>query len=116
MSSGIIIFSIFFFILALSRLDYALFFLIAALPAYLLRFSLFGIPSTLLEVMILFTFTVWFIKNWLPHFKDIFKKKTEKIPYPFSWEIILIIVLSFVATGIASFSLGALGIWKAYFF
>jgi len=113
---GIIIFLIFFTILALSRLDFALFFLIAALPAYLIRFSLFGIPSTVLEAMILITFVVWFFKDWLPHFKNLFKKKAEKIPYPFSWEIILLIVISFIATGIASFNLGALGIWKAYFF
>jgi len=113
---GIIIFIIFFFILALSRLDYALFFLIAALPSYLIRFSIFGIPATILEAMILITFAVWFFKNWLPHFRDLIKKRTGRIPYPFSWEIISLIILSFVATGVASFSLGALGIWKAYFF
>lgn len=112
----LIIFLILFLILALSRLDYALFFLIATLPAYLIRFSVFGIPSTVLEAMILITFTVWFFKNWLLHFRDLIKKRAERFPYPFSWEIISLLILSFVATGIASFSLGALGIWKAYFF
>lgn len=112
----IIIFIVFFLVLALSRIDYALFFLISALPAYLIRFSIFGIPSTVLEAMILITFAVWFFKDWLPHLRDIIKKRAERIPYPFSWEIILLIILSFIATGIASFNLGALGIWKAYFF
>ena len=76
---GIIFFLIFFFILALSRLDYALFFLITALPAYLIRFSIFGVPSTVLEVMILITFAVWFFKDWLPHFKNLLKKRAEKV-------------------------------------
>lgn len=110
------IFALFFLVLALIRLDYALFFLIFALPSYLVRFSVFGIPSTLLELMILITFGVWFLKKYLPNIKSLFKKNGEKIPYPFSWEIILLVIFSFVATGIASFSLGALGIWKAYFF
>jgi len=113
---GIIIFIIFFFILALSRLDYALFFLIAALPSYLIRFSIFGIPTTILEAMILITFSVWLFKRWLPYFRDLIKKRVNRAPYPFSWEIISLIILSFVATGVASFNLGALGIWKAYFF
>jgi len=116
MLTGIIIFSLIFLVLALWRVDYALFCLIAALPSYLIRFSVLGIPSTVLEVMILITFAVWFFKSWLPRLKSIFKRGAERIAYPFSWEIISLIVLSFIATGIASFSLGSLGIWKAYFF
>lgn len=116
MTTAIIIFSVFFLALALIRLDYALYFLIAALPAYLVRFSVLGIPSTLLEVMILTTFTVWFFKNWLPNYKEHKKNKTAKIPYPFTWEIIALVILSFVSIGISGFSTSALGIWKAYFF
>jgi O-antigen ligase len=93
-----------------------LFTLITALPAYLLRFSVFGVPSTFLEIMILTTFTVWFLKKWLPNLKGLFKKDSARIPYPFSWEIILLVIFSFIATGVASFNLGSLGIWKAYFF
>ncbi len=110
------IFTLFFLTLALIRLDYALFFLIFALPSYLIRFTIFGIPSTLLEIMILITFGAWFLKKYLPNIKSLFKKNSERVPYPFSVEIILLVIFSFVATGIASFSLGALGIWKAYFF
>ncbi len=116
MSVGIIIFIFFFFVLALIRLDYAVFFLIASLPSYLIRFSVLGVPATVLEAMILITFLVWFLKSWLPHFKNLIKKRSERLPYPFSWEIISLIILSFIATGVASFSFGALGIWKAYFF
>lgn len=116
MLTGILIFSFVFLILALWRLDYALFVLIAALPAYLIRFSALDVPSTALEVMILITFGVWFIKKWLPKIKGIFKNRENRAAYPFSVEIILLIIFSFIATGIASFSLGSLGIWKAYFF
>ena len=116
MLSEIIIFSIFFLILALARLDYALFFLIAALPAYLIRFSIFGVPSTLLEVMILLTFAVWFFKSWLPSYRERRKNNIKRTPYPFSREIIALIFLSFISVGIAGFTNSALGTWKAYFF
>lgn len=112
----IAIFAALFLILALWRVDYALFILIAALAAYLIRFSVLSVHSTALELMILITFSVWFIKKWLPKIKSLFRKGSERTPYPFSVEIILLIVFSFIATGIASFNLGALGIWKAYFF
>lgn len=116
MTSGIIIFIIFFLTLALLRHDNALFFLIAALPAYLIRFSVFGVPSTLLEAMILIVFTVWFFKNWLPEYKEKKKSGLKAIPYPFFREIIALIILSFISVGIAGFTTSALGIWKAYFF
>lgn len=110
------IFAALFFLLALMRLDYALFFLIAALPSYLIRFPIFGIPSTLLEMMILIAFSVWFFKKYVPTIKNLFKKSVEKRPYPFSIEIIILIIVSFVAAGIAGFNPGSLGTWKAYFF
>jgi O-antigen ligase len=116
MITAIIIFSIFFLILALWRLDYAIYLLIAALPTYLIRFSIFGIPSTLLEVMILITFAVWFFKSWLPSYKERKKNNTTRIPYPFSREIIALIILSFISVGVSGFTTSALGIWKAYFF
>lgn len=116
MTTAIIIFSIFFLALTLARLDYALYVLIAALPAYLIRFSIFGIPSTLLEVMILIIFAVWFLKNWIPNYKERKKNNIKKTPYPFSREIIALIILSFISVAIAGFTTSALGIWKAYFF
>lgn len=116
MSLGIIIFLIFFLILALMRLDLALFFIIAALPAYLIRFSVFGLPLTLLETMILIISVVWFISRFLPYFKNLIQKKVTRIPYPFSWEIMALIIISFFSIWTAGFSNSALGIFKAYFF
>ncbi|MBU0722177.1 O-antigen ligase family protein [Patescibacteria group bacterium] len=96
-------------------------FLIATMPSYLIRFNILNIPSTLLEVMIWSVFLVWIIANWTrikANIAECFKKNNKKIKihYPFDWEIILLLLVSFAAAGVAGFSPSALGIWKAYFF
>ena len=116
MTAFIIIFSVAYLILALKRLDIALLILIASLPTYLVRFSVLGLPSTLLEIIILISFVVWFIKKYWPNLKFLFKKSLETKSYPFSWEIITLVVLAFISAGIAGFNTSALGAWKAYFF
>jgi len=115
MTTGIIVFLIFFTGLALLRTNYALYLLIAALPAYLIRFSVFGLPMTLLEAMILITFAVWFCKTWLPEFRKAKREGQTRREYPFNKEIIAILILSFLGIGVAGFTSSALGIWKAYF-
>ncbi len=116
MNAFIIIFSVAYLILAIKRLDIALFILIAALPAYLVRFNFLGLPSTLLEIMILISFAVWFIKKYCPNLKVLFKRPNMARPYPFSREIMALVILAFIAAGIASFNASTLGAWKAYFF
>jgi len=96
-------------------------FLIAALPSYLIRFNIFSLPTTLLELMIWIVFLVWIIANWeriKANIIQFFKKDNSKIKirYPFDWEIILLLLISLLAAGIAGFSYSSLGIWKAYFF
>jgi hypothetical protein len=129
---ALIIFLIFFFILSWRRPDWAVMFIVAALPAYLIRFKIFNIPFTLLEAMILIAFFCWLIlqtnfNNFLRgeyKIKDFIKnspwnKKGSvegRKKYPFGVEIILLLIISFIAAGTAGFSAGALGIWKAYFF
>jgi len=110
------LFLIFFLFLAIARLDFALLFTILALPAYLIRFKVYGLPLTLLETMILISFAVWFIKSFLPHLKSLIKNRQARIPYPFSVEIILLLIIAFVSAGVSGFSDSALGIFKAYFF
>jgi O-antigen ligase len=112
----IIILSVLFLVLAIFRLDLALLLLIAALPSYLIRFQLAGLPFTFLEVMILISFIVWFGKFFVPNLKNLWKNRPSRIPYPFSWEIALAVIIAFVSVGVAGFSTEALGIWKAYFF
>jgi O-antigen ligase len=116
MSIWIVIFIILFAALALYKLDWAVLLLIVALPAYLVRFTILGLPSTLLEAMILISGAVWCGKFFLPRARDLFTKRDKITPYPFSWEIILIIIVAFIAAGVAGFSRGSLGVWKAYFF
>ncbi|MBU4025967.1 O-antigen ligase family protein [Patescibacteria group bacterium] len=124
----IILFLISYLILAKIRLDWAVMFLIAALPSYLIRFSVFSIPFTLLEAMILISFIIWLIANLRQIINNLkLKIKLLKNPkseirnpkserYPFDIEIILLLIISFIAVAVAGFSDSALGIWKAYFF
>jgi O-antigen ligase len=111
----LLIFSLFFIILALTHLDWAVLLIVATLPTYLVRFHVFGLPTTLLEIMILISFLVWFFKFFLPKLKGLLKTKKNRLNYPFYRELILLLIISWIAVGIAGFSLSSLGIWKAYF-
>lgn len=89
-----------------------------ALPAYLIRFNV-GIPLTLLEVMILLNFSIWFIRNMHGVTQGIKNRLTHKavtVDYPFGVEMVLLVITGFIAAGVAHFSNEAMGIWKAYFF
>lgn len=108
--------AIFFLWLALTRLDRAVLLIIAALPAYLIRFSVFGLPLTFLETMILIAFGAWFCKSFLPNLKKLMKNKGARFNYPYSVEIIILLAISLIAVGTAAWSASAMGIWKAYFF
>ena len=106
----------FFIIIAAVRLDLAILLTVALLPTYLIRFNVLGIPLTFLEVMILVSFSIWFIRATQLKPVAWFKKRDERQPYPFGLEIIAILVFSFAAVSVADFSLSAMGVWKAYFF
>jgi O-antigen ligase len=114
--SVLILALIFFTVIASLRTDLALFFIVALLPSYLIRFSTFGIPFTFLEAMVLISFAAWFIKNVFPNFKNWLQNRRQRVAYPFGLEIIAIIVISFIAVGVTGFNTSAMGIWKAYFF
>ena len=68
---------LFFTAIAVLRLDIAVFFIIALLPSYLLRFTILQIPMTFLEVMILISFLIWFVR--LPEAKLLLGLKTENV-------------------------------------
>ena len=117
----IALYAIFFLILAVRRLDWAIMLIIIALPSYLIRFKIFNLPSTLLELMILIAFFVWTVANYkriYVNLRELLLKNNYKIKirYPFDLEIILLLIVAFIAAGVADFSEGALGAWKAYFF
>lgn len=117
------LFLVLYLILAIRKIDWALMLIIFSLPLYVARFSII-IPTTVLELMILICFAVWFLKY--TKFVDFFRgkyswkkfkeEKKKRIKYPFSVEIALLLIISYIAVGFAGFSDSALGIWKAYFF
>ena len=116
MSILVTIYAMLYGYLAWKRLDVALWILIFALPSYLIRFTVFSIPSTILELMILIIFSLWFLKEkiWQLNFSDIIKQKTDRASYPFRFEILAVLFISIFAV-IFGWESGPLGIWKAYF-
>ena len=116
------LFIILFSLLAWRKLDWAVLVVVAALPSYMIRFSVMGVPMTLLEAMILIVFGAWVIANRCElraNIANAFKRDKSglvKVPYPFQWEMIALLIISLVAVGVAGFSNAAFGIWKAYFF
>lgn len=111
----LILATLIFAFLAYRRLDWAVLMIIVGTPLYLWRGSVAGLPFTFLEIMILVSFLTWLIKGGLD-LKTLFKKKNGRIPYPFRWEIIAILLTSWSGIIVAGMSNTALGIWKAYFF
>jgi hypothetical protein len=63
MAIFLIIFFIIFTIISFYNLRMGIFIILSSLPSYLIRFKLFGIPTTALEGMILLTFLIWMIKK-----------------------------------------------------
>ena len=119
----IIVYFILFAILSWRKLDWALYLLIFALPGYLIRFSVFGIPMTLLEGMILIVFASWGFEKIIKrkfnvrsgvdaNFQfSIFNFQTLKY---FGLPIVLFIVASTISLFTAPDLRAAAGIWKAY--
>ena len=79
-------------------------FLIVALPTYMIRFSIFNIPFTLLEILMYVLIILWYLQH-------------KRIPGSGKFVLpgILLILASTLAIFIAPNIFTALGIWKAYF-
>lgn len=106
---------------------YLILLIIFLLPAYQIRFTFLNIPCTLLELIILITFSIWLIQNYKQIINNIKYKlnnkksnfeiqKSKLIRYPYDWEIIALLSISLLGVIIADFNNAALGVWKAYFF
>ncbi len=86
---------------------WAMYAVAALLPTYLIRFSVFGIPATWLEVMILVLFAVSLYRkqiDWQKFRKDCF-----------FWPIVAVLFAATVAVFVSPDKIHALGAWKAYF-
>ena len=90
-----------------------LFLIAAALPSYLIRFSVFGFPLTLLEVLILILFIIWLIKKLLSVRSD--RKWSQLFPKTLMLPILLLLLAAIISIFIAPDKIAALGIMKAYF-
>lgn len=86
---------------------HGLFFLAAAVPTYLLRFSIGPVPFTLLEALILALVAVWAVRGKWRHAKS--------IPRPWVYGAGGLIAAATLATVVAPDLRAALGALKAYF-
>ena len=108
MTIAISIYCLLFAFLAYRRPNLALYFIIATLPSYLIRSSLWGIPFTLLEAMIIILFVIFLIKNRLDWVGRFYRQ-------PFFWPIVVILIIATVSMLMSPYLTGAAGIFKAYF-
>lgn len=108
----LIFFSIFFIWLSWNYQKWSLFLVLALLPAYQIRFQIFGIPLTFLEVLILILFGVWIIKKIKYQKYSIFHYKKLETWF---WLILGWLLISMIAVFISSDLRAGAGIWKAYF-
>ncbi|MFA5107312.1 MAG: O-antigen ligase family protein [Patescibacteria group bacterium] len=97
-----------FFALAILRFQWASRVLVLLLPAYLVRFSIFGIPFTLLEGMILILFCAWVGRV-------IVFREGRKLILPWKWVILFFLAAATASVFVAPELKPALGLWKAYF-
>ncbi len=117
----LILYFIFFVALAIRNLKWATYFIIFALPSYLIRFSLFYLPMTLLEMMVITLFIVAFIKTLkykgIRSLKQIIlNNKLQVINYKYLSILVGFFLLSATMATLVSPNLrAAAGIWKAYF-
>lgn len=87
-----------------------------ALPSYLIRFKLFGIPFTLLEAYILILFVAW-LWSWLNTHRGIrsaWRAFLAQVPHPFLWLSLLWVAVGFAASFWSNDAVAGLGLWKAF--
>jgi putative inorganic carbon (hco3(-)) transporter len=101
----IAIYCLLFVWLSHSKTNWALYLIVVALPSYLIRFQLFNVPFTLLEAMILLLFLV-----------VLFKKQIKfELKNIYTLPIVAILIFATISIFKSTDTIGALGIWKAYF-
>ncbi len=90
--------------------------IIILLPTYLWRYSLLGLPTTFLEMMIVSLFLVWLIKD--KKYKKINFSLNKKSDNPISpklrYTLIAWLIVSLIGLA-TNFSYASLGLWRAYF-
>jgi len=110
-----IIIGIIWSILVWRNLPLAVSLLAGLLPTYLIRFKIGSLPMTVLEELIILTTIIWLLKEWPQPWRNLKLKAKNWHPYPFTIEIIIVLVIAWLAAIIGNNSFSAWGIWKAYF-
>lgn len=109
--------SILFFAFAFVRPWRAVCVVLAILPAYVIRFSFFGIPTTLLEWMLYVLFSAYALHlAIIPKAREHFLQRIKKIPVAVAVGVMLIFIAAIVSVFVAPEIRPALGVFKAYFF
>lgn len=104
------LFALLFGVLSYRHMDWAVYAVVALLPTYLIRFSIVGIPMTLLELMILVLFGIWIVL-YIRHPKKHVWLRTLQ---PVQWGIVVFVVGATIGLFVSPELRSALGIWKAY--
>ncbi|MFH1030506.1 MAG: hypothetical protein V1770_04570, partial [bacterium] len=114
----LIAYLIIFTILSWKKPRWAVFVILAALQSYAVRFSIAGIPMTLLEGMIIALFIAWGMgKLNLSRTRrrgresDSLKESDSNLARP----IFLFLLAATISVFVSSDKRAAIGIWKAYF-
>ncbi len=94
--------------LALLRLPAALALIAFLLPTYLIRFTVFGLPATLLEGMLLIAVAAWALHRLV-------RRDRSSISFPFAAPAIVLFAAATLAVMVAPDLRTALGLWRAYF-
>jgi len=106
----LILYSLFFAVLAWRNLKWAVYLVCFTLPAYLIRFQIGGVPTTVLEGEILILFLVWLIKM----VKKQEKQENSKSGF-FFFSVFLFFLFATVSIFVSPSLRSAAGVWRAYF-
>ncbi len=113
----LIIFLTGFLVVSALRFNAGVLFVIIALPLYIIRFSVFSLPSTLLELMIFSLAGVWIFRKtrqneWKNFFHLWWQQKSGRV---LLLSIVFVLVCATVGIIVSPEKLAALGVWRAYF-
>lgn len=109
----IILFTLVFTYIAWWKLDWAITLCLVFLPTYLLRFEVWFVPMTILEVMVLVIFIVWLVRVFSQG-QGTLVARCKNIWWPWKWLTLLFVLVGVVAVLISPDTRQALGLWKAY--
>lgn len=111
---------ILFFLLTLIRPRIGLALLVALLPTYVFRLSLYGVPTTLFEILFLGVTAGWFTHMFYKHGRLMLPTLNAAVSHanpfaPYLMPILLFLLASAIAILVAPNLETAVGLWRAYF-